>query len=86
MIYLMNRVIVMSENKARYLKTINFSAQLISVYQDSMKSNSPQNGILKAHKKLILCKLPAYLLEVYQKYLIFNIFIIMFIFTAFLIG
>ena len=43
----MIRVIVMSEHEAIYLKTINLSAQFITVQQERAKINSARNIVLE---------------------------------------
>ena len=43
----MIRVIVMSEHEAIYLKTINLSAQFITVQQECAKINSARNIVLE---------------------------------------
>lgn len=43
----MIRVTVMSEHEAIYLKTINLSAQFITVQQECAKINSARNIVLE---------------------------------------
>ena len=56
----------MSEHEAINLKTINLSAQLITVQQECAKINSARNIVLNINRKSILRKLLQYLLEVYK--------------------